>query len=103
MNNDGTYTYTPPLDFIGTDVFNFTVEDTFGNSVNSTVTITVTAIIEPPTNFNGCIKSLKFFDRTDTIITLTWTASPTPNVCLLQNLPQWKSGSNSPCRIITHL
>lgn len=40
-NNDGTFTYTPPIDFTGIDMFNYTVSDANGCNDEGTVTITV--------------------------------------------------------------
>ncbi len=43
MNADGTFTYTPALNFNGTDTFNYTVTDADGDSASALVTITVNA------------------------------------------------------------
>ena len=45
---DGGYTYTPALNFNGTDTVGFTVQDTHGASVTGTLTIDVTAVNDPP-------------------------------------------------------
>ncbi len=45
---DGTITYTPVLDFNGDFIFNYTVQDSWGDEVNGTVTITVTPINDAP-------------------------------------------------------
>ncbi|WP_029038161.1 Ig-like domain-containing protein [Salinimicrobium xinjiangense] len=44
-NRDGTYTYTPPADFMGEDTFEYTMCDNASpkNCSNATVTVTVTA------------------------------------------------------------
>lgn len=42
-NGDGTYTYTPATDYVGTDAFTYTVTDKSRQSATGTVTITVTA------------------------------------------------------------
>lgn len=44
-NRDGTYTYTPPQDYIGTDSFEYTICDNAGtpNCSTATVKITITA------------------------------------------------------------
>lgn len=53
INNDGTFTYTPKLDFNGVDTFTYTVKDNSGvpasNSGVGTVTMTVTPINDAPT------------------------------------------------------
>ena len=41
-NSDGTFTYTPPIDFTGTDTFNYTITDSNGCSDEGTFTVTVT-------------------------------------------------------------
>ena len=43
-NDDGSFVYTPPLNFTGTDFFEYRIQDDFGSSV-ATVTI---AVNEPP-------------------------------------------------------
>ncbi|NET44443.1 Ig-like domain-containing protein, partial [Okeania sp. SIO2B3] len=48
LNNDGTFTYTPPTNFSGTDTFNYTVSDGNGGTDTATVSISVTAAA--PTN-----------------------------------------------------
>lgn len=45
VNVDGTYSYTPPLNFTGVDTFDYTIEDSFGNQSTTTVTITVLPMI----------------------------------------------------------
>ncbi|MGB3514180.1 MAG: DUF4347 domain-containing protein, partial [Microcoleaceae cyanobacterium] len=51
LNIDGTFTYTPPTGFTGTDTFNYTIIDDFGNTDAAVVTITVTSPSnQPPTN-----------------------------------------------------
>jgi hypothetical protein len=42
-NADGTFNYSPPLDFNGTDTFTYTLSDDEGDTSTATVTITVTA------------------------------------------------------------
>jgi hypothetical protein len=48
VNPDGSFTYNPPANFVGTDSFTYTVTDSSGNSVQSTVTIDVTGTPPPP-------------------------------------------------------
>jgi lipopolysaccharide export system protein LptA len=38
---DGSYTYTPPADFAGTDTVGYTAQDPFNNQVSATLSITV--------------------------------------------------------------
>lgn len=49
VNSNGTFTYTPDTDFSGTDSFTFTVNDGQTTSNSATVSITITAINDPPT------------------------------------------------------
>ena len=45
---DGTVTYTPTANFVGTDTFTYTVTDGTGGTDTATVTITVTAVNDAP-------------------------------------------------------
>jgi hypothetical protein len=45
---DGTFTYDPPLNFNGTDTFDYTITDNNGGSDFATVTITVGGVNDPP-------------------------------------------------------
>ena len=47
-NGDGTFTYTPDLDFNGTDSFMYEISDTDSLSDNATVTVTVNSVNDPP-------------------------------------------------------
>nr|WP_242531532.1 Ig-like domain-containing protein [Priestia flexa] len=49
VNADGTFTYTPNINFNGTDVFTVLVSDGQGGTAVSTVTITVLPVNDPPT------------------------------------------------------
>jgi VCBS repeat-containing protein len=44
----GSFTYTPALDFNGTDTFTYSVTDLEGASASGTVTVTVTAVNDAP-------------------------------------------------------
>ena len=48
LNTDGSFEYTPHLDFHGTDSFDYQVEDGNGGSDTATVTITVNSINDEP-------------------------------------------------------
>jgi len=43
-----TCTYTPPVDFNGTDQFGYAVADSTGRTASATVTVTVTPVNDPP-------------------------------------------------------
>ena len=48
LNKDGTFTYTPTVDFFGTDTFTYVANDSFLKPSNpATVTITVDPVIHP--------------------------------------------------------
>ncbi|MDH3262019.1 MAG: Ig-like domain-containing protein, partial [Acidimicrobiia bacterium] len=49
INGDNTITYTPDLNFTGTDIFDYTISDGNGGTDTATVTITVTAVGNRPT------------------------------------------------------
>ena len=53
VNTDGTYTYTPNLNFNGTDSFTFTASDGTIVSNAATVTLTVTAVNDAPVAQDG--------------------------------------------------
>ncbi|MCP4542916.1 MAG: hypothetical protein GY832_37835, partial [Chloroflexi bacterium] len=48
LNADGSFTYTPTLNFDGTDSFSYHASDGFNDSNVATVAITVTAVNDPP-------------------------------------------------------
>ncbi|TYS67786.1 tandem-95 repeat protein [Sutcliffiella horikoshii] len=48
VNDDGSFTYTPNLNFSGSDNFGVTVSDGQGGTALSVVTITVTPVDDPP-------------------------------------------------------
>jgi hypothetical protein len=48
IQGDGSVTYTPNLDFHGTDTFTYTLSDGQGGTGTATVTVTVTAVNDPP-------------------------------------------------------
>ena len=41
-NNDGTFTYTPAIDFVGTDSFNYTLSDSNGCTSQGVVSVSIT-------------------------------------------------------------
>jgi len=48
LNSNGSFTYTPDLDYFGSDSFTYRAHDGQAGSVPATVTITVTAVNDPP-------------------------------------------------------
>ncbi len=47
-NGDGTFTYTPPADFNGSDSFTYTVSDGNGGTAQGTVNVTVNPVNDAP-------------------------------------------------------
>ena len=62
LNTDGTYTYTPNVNFVGTDSFNYTVTDQDGLTSTAKVTVTVGDTLTNPLH---CISSLTDFSKID--------------------------------------
>ena len=63
-NTDGTFTYTPKANYTGTDTFTYHATD--GTRSNTaTVTITITAVNDPPTAANDSVKT-----KEDTAVTI---------------------------------
>jgi VCBS repeat-containing protein len=48
LSGDGSFTYTPDVDYVGTDSFTYKANDGTANSNTATVTITVTSTNAPP-------------------------------------------------------
>ena len=67
LNADGSFTYTPNVDFVGTDSFTYVASDGTGQSAPTTVTILVNAVI---VDANG------FFNLTNVSTMLDQTAQP---------------------------
>ena len=53
VNADGTFSYTPNTNFIGSDSFNFSVSDNHGGSYTYTYSLTVGPVNHPPVSANG--------------------------------------------------
>ncbi|MFJ5369929.1 Ig-like domain-containing protein, partial [Bosea sp. CER48] len=56
LNPDGSYSYSPAVDFNGTDSFDVTVSDGLGGEVTVTVTVTVTPVNDAPVGADGAIE-----------------------------------------------
>ena len=57
LNGDGSFTYTPNLNFAGTDSFSYKVNDGSVDSTSATVTITVGAQNDPPVAGNQSVST----------------------------------------------
>jgi VCBS repeat-containing protein len=53
LNTNGTWSYTPDANYNGSDSFTYRANDGTVNSTNRTVTLTVTAVNDPPTFTKG--------------------------------------------------
>ncbi len=53
LNSDGTWSYTPNTNYNGSDSFSYRANDGIVNSTNRTVTLTVTAVNDPPAFTKG--------------------------------------------------
>ncbi|MBK9072584.1 MAG: tandem-95 repeat protein [Myxococcales bacterium] len=78
-NNDGTVTYTPDADFLGTDSFTYTVSDGNGGNTVVTVNIDVSAIDDVP----GAVADAFTADEDQAPLTLDVLANDTS----LEDLP----------------
>lgn len=52
VNADGTFTYTPVLNYNGTDSFDYTITDNAGGSSTATVFISIDPVNDPPVTLN---------------------------------------------------
>jgi len=52
LNPNGTFSYVPPVGFIGEDTFDYTIVDTHGATDSATVTFSVVANADPSANAN---------------------------------------------------
>ena len=68
LNANGTVTYTPLADVNGTDAFDYTVSDGAGGSATGTITVTISAVNDPP---SAAAKTVTTNYQTATSITLT--------------------------------
>jgi len=73
-NNDGTFNYTPALNFNGTDTFTYTASDGNGGTAVGTVTITVTPVNDAPV-FTGTPAIVQTAAHVGTLLTLSGTAT----------------------------
>ena len=88
VNADGTITYSPTLNFNGSDTFNYTIKDGNGGSSTATVTVTVLSVNDPPvavndtktTNEDTPVTIFVLSNDTDVdgdVLTITSTTNPT--------------------------
>ena len=83
VNANGTYTYIPPTNFVGTDTFEYTAENSVGHTTAATVTITINAgVTSPPVNFIGSICECEFLNKTIYTLVATWSESGSSSITL---------------------
>jgi VCBS repeat-containing protein len=70
INADGTYTYTPAINYHGNDSFSFVANDGTLDSAQATVNITVTSVNDPPTVINGSASPQEDLAYPGTVATL---------------------------------
>lgn len=63
-NNGNTITFTPDPGFTGSDSFSYTISDSFGALATANVTVTVTAVNQPPL----AVADSKSINKGDTVI-----------------------------------
>jgi VCBS repeat-containing protein len=64
-NDDGVLEYTPAADFAGTDTFQYTLEDTDGDTATATVTVDVAPQNEPPVARDDTFETGQFGEPTE--------------------------------------
>jgi VCBS repeat-containing protein len=74
VNSDGTFTYTPDINFNGNDSFSFFVNDGTANSEQATINVTVTAVNDAPTVINGSATPNEDLAFPGTVATLAFDA-----------------------------
>ena len=82
VNNDGSFTYQPDANFFGTDNFIYTLNDGNATSNTATVTITVSAVNDPP---------IAVDDTFDTDEDTDLSATPSNNLLSNDSDPEGKS------------
>ena len=96
VNPDGTFTYTPSLNYYGTDSFTYTIADNAGGTSTATVSIQVDAVNDPPlavddydtTNYNTSVTIIVLDNDSDTengILTVSVCDPPLNGSLLINN------------------
>lgn len=73
LNRNGSFDYTPVLDYYGQDAFSYQASDGFSSSL-ATVTITVAGVNDPPTAPTNLAAS-----ASSGLVTLSWAPSADPD------------------------
>ena len=71
LNSDGSFTYTPALNYNGPDSFTYKANDGLADSpTNATVSITVTPVNDPPGTSGGIVADDAYTTPEDTTLTV---------------------------------
>src|SRR5213075_887586 len=72
LNSDGSFTYTPALNYNGPDSFTYKANDGLADSpTNATVSITVTPVNDPPGTSGGIVADDAYTTPEDTTLTVS--------------------------------
>src|SRR3989441_12023886 len=72
LNSDGSFSYTPALNYNGPDSFTYKANDGQADSpTNATVSITVTPVNDPPGTSGGIVADDSYSTAEDTTLTVT--------------------------------
>ena len=77
LNADGSFTFTPTLEFAGTTTFTYRASDGTAQSAPATVTINVSDFPDPPTAVNDTYTAVK---NTPMVITATVPGTTTDEI-----------------------
>jgi len=77
INSDGSFTYTPDINYEGSDSFTYTVTDANGATDSATVTISIVNPASTHSDFADFTKRTSFFARGELVsIGNAWTVNP---------------------------
>ena len=82
LNADGTFTYTPDLNFVGFDSFTYEVSDGNGGTSTATVTINVAPVNDAPTGADNTVTTLEDTDFTFAVTDFTFADAVDSNTLL---------------------
>jgi VCBS repeat-containing protein len=88
FNADGSFTYTPAADFNGTDSFVYRANDGQADSLNATVTLTITPVNDPPVAVDDA-----YSVNQDGVLDVGATAPPFGNPVLRYGFDEASSGT----------
>jgi lysophospholipase L1-like esterase len=81
VNFDGSFNYTPPANFTGSDSFNYTVSDGQGGSATATATIVVFSVIDGVTaNYSSATNGIIANLSTGLVLAPIFGTNPNPTI-----------------------